>query len=91
VVAHRINWKGCHLSWTALPYTRFKEIEWFNPQRCPLFGGRLEKIFREKSVSPVRVPKQDFDLFIDAEIDSWISLRLKPLKIFLLIKSKRLT
>ncbi len=43
VVAPKINWKGCRLSWTALPYAWLKESEWFHPKGYPLFGGWLQK------------------------------------------------
>ena len=58
VVAPRMNWKGCRLSWTALPYAKLKESEWFHPQGVPSLSRVVAKISGE-NVSPVRLPKQE--------------------------------
>ena len=47
VVAPSINWKGCRLSWTALPYARLKESEWFHPQEVPSLWRMVAKILEK--------------------------------------------
>jgi hypothetical protein len=52
VVVPRFNWKGCRLSWTALPYARLKEGDELHPQvGLPSLWWAVVKINGEKLVS----------------------------------------